>query len=270
VRDLLDGRIALVTGSSRGIGRAIAWALADAGADVVVHYHKREDDAAATAAGVTARGRRAATVQADLEDPEAIAALFQVVRSAFGGLDIFVANAAATAFRAVLDVKPHHLERTHNLIVRSLVLSVQQAVPLMAGRPGRIITVSGHGTPFTLPAYGTLGAAKAAVEAWTRYFAYELGPRGITANCLSPGVIATDSARFYLGDRYQALEAAVRRDTPLGRIGAPDDVAGAAVWLASDWARFVTGQVIRVDGGLSLTSGPFQALPEGTAPPPPA
>jgi enoyl-[acyl-carrier protein] reductase III len=256
---LLQNRIALITGSSRGIGRAMAWAMADAGADIVVHYHKQADLAAETAAGVEARGRRAVVVGANLEEPEDIAHLFGEVRDAFGALDIFVANAAATAFKPSLALKPHHFERTFNLIVRSVVLAVQHAVPLMEGRPGRIITVSGHGTPFTLPAYAALGSAKGAVETWTRYLAYELGPRGITANCLSPGVIATDSARYYLGETFADLDRAVSRDTPLGRMGVPEDVALAAVFLASDLSRFVTGQVLRVDGGLSLTSGPFEA-----------
>ena len=257
---LLAGRVALITGSSRGIGRATAWAMAEHGADVVVHYHQARELAEETAQGVRARGQRAWVVAANLEEPGDIAALFQTVREAAGGLDIYVANAAATAFKPTVAMRPHHFERTFNLIVRSLMLAVQQAVPLMAGRPGRIITVSGHGTQFTLANYAALGSAKGAVETWTRYLAYELGPDGITANCISPGVIATDSARYYLGDRYDRLDRAVARDTPLGRMGEPDDVAGAAVWLASDLSRFVTGQVIRVDGGLSLASGPFEDM----------
>jgi len=257
---LLSGRVALVTGSSRGIGRATAWALADHGSDVFVHYHRARELAEETAAGIEARGQRAWVVGANLEDPAEIASLFQEVKAKAGGLDIYCANAAATAFKPTLAMQPHHFERTYNLIVRSLMLAVQHAVALMTGRPGRIITVSGHGTQFTLANYAALGSAKGAVEVWTRYLAYELGSQGITANCISPGVIATDSARYYLGDSYDRLEAAVRRDTPLGRIGVPEDVAGAVVWLASDLARFVTGQVIRVDGGLSLTSGPFEAL----------
>lgn len=254
----LEGRVALVTGSSRAIGRAMAWALADAGADVIVHYHKQQAMAEETAREVEARGRRALVVQANLESPDEIGHLAQTLGDAPGHLDILVANAAATAFKPSLDLKPHHFERTFNLIVRSLVLLVQHAVPLMAGRSGRIITVSGHGTDFTLPNYAALGSAKGAVETWTRYLAYELGPQGITANCLSPGVIDTDSARYYLGPEFSVLNQKVSSMTPLRRMGRPDDVAGAAVWLASDSAAFVTGQVIRVDGGLSLVSGSFE------------
>lgn len=258
MNDALDGRVALVTGSSRGIGRAIAWALADAGADVIVHYHKQQAMADETAQGVEARGRRALIVQANLESPDEIDRLARTIADTPGHLDILVANAAATAFKPSLDVKPHHFERTFNLIVRSLVLLVQHAVPLMDGRSGRIITVSGHGTDFTLPNYAALGSAKGAVETWTRYLAYELGPRGITANCLSPGVIDTDSARYYLGPEFSTLNQRVSAMTPLRRMGRPEDVAGAAVWLASAHSGFVTGQVIRVDGGLSLASGAFE------------
>ncbi len=257
----LAGRIALVTGSSRGIGRASAVALAMAGADVAVHYHKNRALAEQTASEVEQSGRRAVLVQADLERPEDIERLFHSVGEAFGGLDILVANAAATAFKPALEVKEHHLDRTYDLIVRGFVFSAQQAALLMEGRPqSRIIAISGHGTEFTLPNYGLLGSAKAAVEVWTRYLAAELGPKGITVNCLSPGVIATDSAAFYFGERYRTLQHAVAKATPLGRIGQPEDVAGAVLLLASELSGFVTGQVIRVDGGMTLTSGPFEEV----------
>jgi enoyl-[acyl-carrier protein] reductase III len=260
--DLLHDRIALVTGSSRGIGQAAAWAMADAGADVIVHYHKFEEGALATARGVEERGRRVLIVQANLEDPEQIDRVFSRIGDAFGRLDIYMANAAATAFKPGLEMRPHHYQRTFSLIVESLLLTVQRVVPLMerSGRAGRILTVSGHGTTFTLPNYAGLGSAKGAVETWTRYWAYELGPKNITVNCLSPGVIDTDSARYYLQDRFARLEEAATRATPLRRLGRPEDVAQAAVLLASDAAGFITGQVLRVDGGISLTSGPFEEI----------
>jgi enoyl-[acyl-carrier protein] reductase III len=259
---LLQDRVAFITGSSRGIGQAAAWAMAEAGADVVVHYNRLEEGARATARGVEERGRRALVVQANLEEPEEIARAFVQIEEAFGRLNIYMANAAATAFKPGLEMKPHHYQRTFTLIVESLLLTVQRAVALMEkdDRPGRILTVSGHGTTFTLPNYSGLGSAKGAVETWTRYWAYELGPKNITVNCLSPGVIDTDSARYYLGERFARLEHAARRATPLGRLGTPEDVARAAVLLASDHAGFITGQVIRVDGGISLTSGPFEEI----------
>ncbi|MBX5467321.1 MAG: SDR family oxidoreductase [Firmicutes bacterium] len=261
MRGLLADRVALVTGSARGIGRATALAMAEAGADVVVHYRRHRAEAEAVADTIRSRGRQALLVEADLEQESEVHRLFNRVQDAFGHLDILVANAAATAFRPLAELKPHHLERTYRLVVFSLVWAVQRAAPLMEGRQGRIITVSGHGSHFTLPLYATIGSAKSAVESLTRYLAYELGPRRITCNCIAPGVVDTDSARYYTAERWPSFAEAVARHTPLGRVATPEDVARVAVFLASDLAGFVTGQVIAVDGGLTLTSAPFEALP---------
>ncbi len=259
----LTGKIALVTGSSRGIGQATAELFGREGATVVVHYRKSEAAAADVVARIRDAGGQSFALGADLEDPEAIDALFTTIEDRLGSLDILMANAASTAFKPILDLKPHHITRTFDVVFGSLVHMVQRAVPLMArdGRGlGRIITVSGHGTPFTLPAYATIGAAKGAVETLTRYLAYELGSRQITCNAIAPGVIATDSARYYMGERYDAFDREVTAQTPLGRIGSPDDIARVALFLASPLSDFVTGQVIRVDGGLTLASGPFENM----------
>lgn len=257
---LLEGKKALVTGSSRGIGQATAIALAREGADVAVHFRRQREQAEETAEAIRRAGRQALVVQAELEDPEAVGHLFDQVGEVFGGMDIFMANAAASAFKPVLELKPHHLERTYRLLVDNFILSVQHAVALMEGRPGRIITVSGHGVNFTLPRYGNIASAKAAVESLTRYLASELGPRQITVNAISPGVVGTQSEQFYMGDQLEAFDRACRRATPLGRIGTPEEIADVAVFLASNLSRFVTGQIITVDGGLTLTSGPFQEI----------
>lgn len=257
---LLKDKKALITGSSRGIGRAVALAFAREGADVVIHYRRQQEQAEAVAREVRALGREALVVRAELESAEDVGGLFDVIGEAWGGLDIFMANAAASAFKPVLDLKPHHLERTYHLLVDNFILSVQRAVPLMEGRAGSIITVSGHGVHFTLPRYGNIASAKAAVESLTRYMAAELGGRNITVNAIAPGVIGTESEKFYMGEKLEAFDQACIRATPLGRIGDPEDVAGVAVFLASALARFVTGQVLVVDGGLTLTSGPFQEV----------
>lgn len=256
----LSGRTVLVTGASRGIGRATAVHLAREGADVVVHFNRMGDLAEETASEVRNAGRQALVVQADLESAEAVEGLFSEIRDEVGHLDGLVANAAATAFKRVTDLKPHHLERTFALVVKALVRMVQLALPLMEGRDGRIVTVSGHGTPFTLPHYAALGTAKGAVETFTRYVAAECAPSGVTANCVSPGVIDTDSARFYMGEGYDRFRERVAGATPMGRMGTPQDVAAVIGFLVSPASRFITGQVITVDGGLSLVSPPF--LPE--------
>ncbi len=257
---LLEGRKALVTGSSRGIGRATALAFAREGADVVVHYRRQQERAEAVAREVRSLGRQALVVQAELESPEEVGRLFDEVGETWGGLDIFMANAAASAFKPVMELKPHHLERTYRLLVDNFILSVQRAVPLMEGRDGRIITISGHGVHYTLPRYGNIASAKAAVESLTRYLAAELGSRAITVNAIAPGVIGTESEQFYMGDKLEAFDRACMEATPLGRVGTPEEVADVAVFLASKLARFVTGQVIVADGGLTLTSGPFQQI----------
>ncbi len=254
------GKVALVTGASRGIGRAIARTLAAGGADLVVHYNRNQALAEEVAGEIAAQGRRAVAVGADLEKPEDITRLFDRLAEQFGVLDFFIANHAATAFKPTLEVKPHHIQRTFDLIVRSLVLCVQRAVPLMKDREGAIVTIGGQGTVECLPNYAILASAKGALETWTRYLAYELAGRGITTNCVSPGVIATDSARFYGGDRYAEFDRLVSTYTPRGRLGTPEEVASVVAFLCTPGARFILGQTIVVDGGLGLIAAPFEAF----------
>ena len=149
--------------------------------------------------------------------------------------------------------------------MRSLALCAQRAVALMDGREGAIVAITGQGTVEMLPQYAILASAKAAMETWTRYLAYELAGRGITANCVSPGVIATDSARFYGGDRFAEFDRLVSTYTPRGRMGAPEDVAAVVAFLCSPGARYIVGQTIVVDGGLGLTSAPFELFRRGEA-----
>ncbi|MCL6452985.1 MAG: SDR family oxidoreductase [Alicyclobacillus sp.] len=257
--DVLAGKKVLITGSGRGIGRATAIAMARAGADVVVHYRRDEAAAAETVAAVTALGREAWAVRAEMESEEDIAAMFGAVADRWGRLDVFMANAAASAFKPIEDLKSYHLDRTYHVVIHSVVQSVQHCLPLM-GAGGRIIAMSSMGSRFTLPRYAALGTAKAALESLVRYLAAELGPRGITCNALNPGVVDTDSAAFYSGDHTEAYRRDVIAHTPLGRLGTPEDVADAAVFLASDASRFITGQTIRVDGGLTLLTGGFESF----------
>jgi enoyl-[acyl-carrier protein] reductase III len=158
-------------------------------------------------------------------------------------------------------LRPYHLHRTYTVVVESLVDSVQRALPLMTGsRPKSVITISSVGSQYTLPRYASIGSAKAALEAMTRYLANELGPLGITCNAVSPGVVDTDSASYYASASYDAFLSRVVASTPLGRLAQPSDVAKAVLMLASPYARMITGQVLAVDGGSSLRAPGFEGL----------
>ncbi|GGE33414.1 enoyl-[acyl-carrier-protein] reductase [Pullulanibacillus camelliae] len=252
--DTLKGKKVLITGSSRGIGRATALKFAEEGADILIHYRRDEEAAAKTAEEVQNIGRQALIFKADLDSREEIDAMFDYVAKEWGVLDIFIANAAATAFKTLLDIKEHHITKTYQVVVNSTLQAVQRAVPLMEGRAGRIITVSSMGSEFTLPRYANIGSAKAALESLTRYFATELGEKGITANCISPGVVETDSLTFYSGDGFAKFKEGVIAKTPLKRLTQPDDVSSLSLFLASDAAGFITGQVIKIDGGLTINN----------------
>jgi enoyl-[acyl-carrier protein] reductase III len=250
------GTVALVTGSSRGIGRAIALRLAREGADVVVHYRRQTVAAQETAGAIAALGRRVLVVQAELGEAPAVHRMFTQVRETFGRLDIFVANAAATAFKPLLEQQAHHIDKTFAITVDAFVLAVQEAVKLMQGRRGKIVTISGIDARRYIPLHGALAAAKGALEVLTAYLACELAPQGISVNGVNPGFVNTDSAHVFGEKVYRLLERNIVTYTPLQRVGTPDDIANVVAFLCSEDAAWICGQMLTVDGGLSLTS-PF-------------
>jgi enoyl-[acyl-carrier protein] reductase III len=253
----LDGGTALVTGGSRGIGRAIAMELATRGMAVALSYRLNVAAAEEVVAKISADGGRAFGVQADMGVPEDVDRLFDVVAAQFGALDVLVLNAGATAFKEMIDVTSDNITKTLAITVHGSIQAAQRARPLMAGRQATIITISGMDSVRHIPKHGLLGIAKAGMESLTRSLAVELAADGITCNSVLPGPVITDSLSVVLktrGEEYMAaLRARVHR-TPLGRLAEPEDVARVVAMLSGPDARWITGQVIVADGGYLLTT----------------
>jgi enoyl-[acyl-carrier protein] reductase III len=250
----LKGKTALVTGGTRGLGRAISRRLAALGATVAMNY--RRDEAAAESAlrEIRAIAPGSILVKADLEDDSEARAMVARAASAFGRLDILIANAAATAFKPLMETRPHNIERTFRLSVGGFVAAVQEAVRAMPDG-GRILMISGIDSIRNLPGHGVLGAAKAALESMVRDFAFELGPRGITVNGLNVGYIDTDSARFYtryLGISWEDFKRRCEERSAMKRLPTLDEIAAVACLICLPEASYLTAQTILVDGGFTL------------------
>jgi 3-oxoacyl-[acyl-carrier protein] reductase len=244
----LKDKVAVVTGASKGIGASIAKHLADEGAVVVVNYASSKGGADRVVAEITAKGCKAIAVQADLSNHADIKRLFAETKKAFGRVDVLVNNAGVYEFAPLEAVTPEHFHKQFDLNVLGLILATQEAVKQMAPDGGSIINMSSvvaTSAPATASVYS---ASKAAVDAVTRSLATELGPRKIRVNAINPGMVETEgvhAAGLSSGDFREQIEA----QTPLARIGQPQDIAPAAVFLASDDSRWITGETLHVAGG---------------------
>jgi enoyl-[acyl-carrier protein] reductase III len=251
---LFKNKIALVTGSGRGIGRAIALHFARNGADVIVNFFRNREPAEETAAEIRAMGRQALVVKANVGSIEGIEHLFSQVAQRFAGLDILVSNAASGYNRPVMEQKPKGWDWTMNINARALLFAAQQAVPLMEARSGgAIVSISSPGSFRVLPDYVVVGASKAALEAITRYLAIELASKNIVVNAVSPGVVETEALQHFDAVRSEEnlLEKATAL-TPAGRLVTPQDIAEVVAFLCSPQASMIRGQTILVDGGYTL------------------
>jgi enoyl-[acyl-carrier protein] reductase III len=248
-----EGKVALITGSGRGIGRAIALHLAERGADVVVNFFRNRAPAEETAHQIEKLGRRAVVVKADVGDPEGIERLFAATGQAFGALDILVCNAASGYNRPVMEQRIKGWDWTMNINARAALFCAQKAVPLMRQRGrGYIVNQSSIGSQRVLPDYVVVGASKAALEAVTRYLAIELSPLGIVVNAVSGGAVLTDALKHFRALQDPRLLANADERVPAGRMVMPQDIAAVVAFLCTPAAEMIRGQTIIVDGGYTL------------------
>jgi len=246
----LQGKVALVTGTSRGIGRAIALKLGKAGCDVAIVYHNSHDEAAAVCDAIRGFGRRAQAIQADVSDASSVAEAFETFRKEFDRLDFLVSNAAIGVLKAAMELSPKHWRRCLDTNALALNLLAQQAVPLMT-KGGRIIALSSLGSERAIPLYAFIAASKAALESLVRSLAQELGQRGIRVNTVSAGVVDTDALKFF-PNREQLLAEYARR-APAGPTLTPEHVADAVYLLCQPEAEMITGHTLVVDGGYCIS-----------------
>ncbi|SER86209.1 enoyl-[acyl-carrier-protein] reductase FabL [Salipaludibacillus aurantiacus] len=245
-------KVALITGSSRGIGREIALKLAEKGYHIVVNYARSRTKAEETAEEIRSLGQKALTVKANIAKKDKVEDMFQQIDEEFGRLDILVNNAASGVLRPLMEVEESHWDWTMNINNKAMLFCSQKAAERMInqGSGGAIVSMSSLGAERYLPNYTTVGVSKAAVEALTRYLAVELAPHNIRVNAVSGGAVDTD-ALTHFPNREELLEDASRR-TPAGKMVEPKDLANAAVFLLSEEASMIRGQTLIVDGGISL------------------
>jgi 3-oxoacyl-[acyl-carrier protein] reductase len=244
----LSGKVALVTGASKGIGAAIARHLAAEGAAVTVNYANDRKGADRTVSDITGRGGKALAIQADLSKPEDVRRLFAETKKTFGPLDILVNNAGIYEFAPIEEVTPDHFHKHFNLNVLGLLLASQEAARQFTERGGSIINISSVVSTAAIPAMAVYSATKAAVDSITRTLAAELGPRKIRVNAINPGMVETEGVHT-AGIATSDMRTQVEAQTPLRRIGQPEDIGPAAVFLASADSSWITGETLHISGG---------------------
>jgi 3-oxoacyl-[acyl-carrier protein] reductase len=246
----LTGKVALVTGGSRGIGKAAALLLAKAGADVAVNYVARSDDGAEVVRAIEALGRRGVAVQADVSREDAVRGLVDQTVSQLGALDILVANAGIWKRAPLTEMSDVAWDETLDINLKGVFLATKYAARVMIPRKqGRMILISSTSGQRGEANYSHYSASKGGIISFTKALALELAPHGILVNSVAPGWVATDmTAETFASSEREEIEAVI----PLGRPGTPEEIAGAVVFLASGLANFITGEILNVNGGAVL------------------
>lgn len=244
----LSGKVAVVTGASKGIGASIATHLADEGASVVVNYSSSKSGADKVVKEITGKGGKAIAVQANVSNPEEIKKLFSETKKAFGKVDILVNNAGIYEFAPLEDITPAHFHKIFDLNVLGLILTTQEAVKHFGKEGGNIINISSVASTAGIPHATVYAATKASVDIITKTLGKELGPRKIRVNSINPGMVVTEGTET-AGITASDMRKETETKTPLGRIGKPDDIAPAVSFLASDDSAWITGETLFISGG---------------------
>lgn len=251
-----ENKVALITGSGRGIGKAIALHFAQQGADIVVNYFRNREAAEETAKLVEKIGRKALVVKANMGDLDAVNQMFDQIKEQLNGLDFYIHSAASGYNRSAMEQKPRGWEWTMNINARSLLFAAQRAAEMMMERGGgAIVSLSSMGGQrVMMPEYSVVGVSKAAIETLTRYLGAELASKNIIVNAVAPGIIKTAALEKFNIVRQGGEEFYERMvdKTPLGRLGTPEEVAEVVAFLCSPAAKLIVGQTIVMDGGHSL------------------
>ncbi len=245
----LEGKVALVTGGSRGIGRVIALKLAKEGADVIINYFRKKSTARATCEEIRSTGVRAHAIKANVGEPDKINAMFDEIESEFGKLDILINNAASGVPRPALELDDKSWDWTMDINTRAFLLCAQRAAKLMPNG-GKMVSISSLGSRMVMPVYTSVGVSKAALEALTRYLAIELAPMNICVNGICAGAVETDALKLYVNGPN--LPASAWQTTPAGRMVQPEDIANVVSFLCKEESAMIRGQIIIIDGGFSL------------------
>ncbi|MCF6094391.1 enoyl-[acyl-carrier-protein] reductase FabL [Microaerobacter geothermalis] len=246
-----QGKVAVITGGTRGIGRSIAEKLADQGCHLVLNYFRNRSKAEETKEQLEKKGVQVHLVKANIGERDKITDLFEEVDKVFGRLDFFINNAASGVIKPLMELKDNHWDWTMDINSKALLFCAQEGAKLMERNGGgKIVSISSLGSIRVIENYTLVGVSKAALEALTRYLAVELAPKGIICNAVSGGVVDTEALQHF-SNREELLKEASEK-TPAGRMVQPEDIAQAVLFLLSDQANMIRGQTIVVDGGISL------------------